>query len=1107
MMKIRKDFSLKIISLLVSISFLFTTTLYAYPDSKDTLRIPIGLDKERSRFALYWAFYDEKVDRKKSPLSKEAALRYLKDKRSDTILVLYKDSMKTEFWPKKRINIDQIKKDEPEILRLNKRFRGRWYVLVITEKAGGELEPTESSNIFVRLLQAFDVVSGQKDPSEMIRQAMQEFLEQGGTLEELETLAAMPNSEIKNELSAMSNVSPVIMENILANLGRIRDYLRAPDFDLEDLLISNLCNPRKCAFIREELLAISKQSSANRLMELMHELFESEHPKELTLKDIGEITYCAFSLIEKTDPQYRNLMEYHLVDWYLSAVDVLSRRVSKGRVSADMSIPFIRQTGAMLMHTVWHISQGAPVSVSEAGMQVTWAAIASDILLAFQHGGIYRGDMMRAQFTSISSGPWPGVIFLDSFDDRDEAADQMMRITELWAEGVKSPHLFVKSLDLNDDKLELDLPLPSTDIWYVFISREGRMRIADPRNQMACDEPPSFAAISVASGLGGQIFYDTIWRRDRPFNDGFLMLSAVHEYFHELVFWLIGHNVSARDFLSAVFDEPLVDYMAQSYERPAHREIGEKGDKLSNLAGSDDLSGLMLMSLRYTAGLEYENDFYNNYYINKEMGMTGEKYLLGQIFFTEVLFPRIAQRMAGEQTRFGETIETEDDVSNVLRAFLRHLRQIRDMEPKGEGIDNYLISYLYHVFPHFSPEDYQECVTYYNEHLLQLVHDFFASRFSEDEYNDSMRAFFDLLLQDPQSQVLVRNLGEVVERSDYTTDFVRVLLAETLVADKQIELSAVVEEVGPAEGNISTTPPLYLGGGRNPGQVIADLEKVGLGTAQPDNEIKMLVGEFGELIKKGKGGLSDYILGLRQRCVEQFQETRPQYVALIDKAIEDITARALLEILEEKAKILEAQARILEDPAEILEEKAGKIYCYISDGDKRLSTSDLPAVGALLRLGWLRFDISWAGEVDLHIDFTLVPVEERKFNIVAFHSDVLKHLFDVSGGFVQKRLDEFKETVKPLLKPNTMLVFIAGLGQKEGLKAMVERLRKELEVDELFIVALEDRFVVNQFDSLLEGKWLPFSDFSQLIYDFSQMTKVSDMIYNRQLIQALATAK
>ena len=343
--------------------------------------------------------------------------------------------------------------------------------------------------ILSSLLQVFDVALKEVSPDsrqhDIVERAMQEFLDRHGTLEELERLASMSNSEIEKEVSAMIPY-PAARQSILTNLNRIRDYLRAPDFDLKGLLISHMSEHRMPIFSIEEVLKIGEQTSASRLMELTQKLFKAEHPEELTLRDIGEITYCAFSLLEaeERDIQYRNLMEYHLVEWYLSAVDVLSRRVSKGRVSADMSIPFIRQTGAMLMHTVWHISQGAPVSVSEAGMQVTWAAIASDILLAFQHGGIYRGDMMRAQFTSISSGPWPGVIFLGPFDDQGEAVEQMEHIIEQGLDGISS----------------LDVP-------YVVISPEARARIADPKAQMRCDGPSSSTPI-------GAMFNLEAWREE-----------------------------------------------------------------------------------------------------------------------------------------------------------------------------------------------------------------------------------------------------------------------------------------------------------------------------------------------------------------------------------------------------------------------------------------------------------------------------------------------------------------------------------------------------------------------------------------------------------------
>ena len=42
-----KDFNLKIISLIISISVLFTNSLYSYPISKDSLRVPMASSHER----------------------------------------------------------------------------------------------------------------------------------------------------------------------------------------------------------------------------------------------------------------------------------------------------------------------------------------------------------------------------------------------------------------------------------------------------------------------------------------------------------------------------------------------------------------------------------------------------------------------------------------------------------------------------------------------------------------------------------------------------------------------------------------------------------------------------------------------------------------------------------------------------------------------------------------------------------------------------------------------------------------------------------------------------------------------------------------------------
>ena len=61
-MKIRKDFNVKIVSLIISISFLFTTTLYAYPESghRDSLRLHIGEDDTTER--MNRLMHDLKID-------------------------------------------------------------------------------------------------------------------------------------------------------------------------------------------------------------------------------------------------------------------------------------------------------------------------------------------------------------------------------------------------------------------------------------------------------------------------------------------------------------------------------------------------------------------------------------------------------------------------------------------------------------------------------------------------------------------------------------------------------------------------------------------------------------------------------------------------------------------------------------------------------------------------------------------------------------------------------------------------------------------------------------------------------------------------------------
>ncbi|MBM3253124.1 MAG: hypothetical protein FJZ16_02580 [Candidatus Omnitrophica bacterium] len=622
---------------------------------------------------------------------------------------------------------------------------------------------TLNERFFTLLLQSFDFILKEGNFSTsngMVELAMDNFLAKGGTIQELEAFAAMSNSQIENRLSAIGETYPIATRSILENRNRIRDYLRPLPEDFERLFIRRIA--AECSLSQEELLEIGEQSTDGILFKLIDELFEGEHPRELTLRDIGRITWCAFSLLGKVDPQYHNLLKHHLAEWYFAVAYILKKGPSKDNIAL---ITAIRRTGAMLMRCIRYVSRGAPISLDEAGMEVGWAAIASHFLLALQYKGFYRGIDFRAQLVDIGSSRWPAVIFLERFKDNGGIEEQLMRIDELWGQGLDRARSLVARFDLDDAKLGLG-GLPYTDKWYVFISHQSLNYIADPEHRMMCYEPPPWAHIAIGMGLGF-IFYHTV----KDLNDGLVILLAGHEYAHKVVFWLIGNDVIGRDFLPQIFDEPLVDCMMQLFERPARGESGEKGDKLSNLAG--DYAGRLLhMGLNSVA--DKEDDFYHNYYTNG--GMTGEKYIFGYIFLHEVLFPQIAQGRRVNKTPFGEAITSEDD---ALRAFLRHLRNIRNITPVGEAPERYLIPYLNYVFPDFSQSDYDRCVSYYNEHLSQLVHEFFASRFSDDEYNRSMKVCIDLISKDTKNgRVLLRCLRDVVGRSNYTTDYVRALLEE-----------------------------------------------------------------------------------------------------------------------------------------------------------------------------------------------------------------------------------------------------------------------------------------------------------------------------------------
>ena len=130
MLKFKKGYNLKIVAVIVSISLLFTTSLYAYPESRDTLRLPGELDDTFARmgeafkairgvttFEGFKKAYGAKV------LSPEKAEAYLKDKRTgDMVLVWHGEPPEpgTEFIPKASIEPSQIQDGTIDIYRLGK---------------------------------------------------------------------------------------------------------------------------------------------------------------------------------------------------------------------------------------------------------------------------------------------------------------------------------------------------------------------------------------------------------------------------------------------------------------------------------------------------------------------------------------------------------------------------------------------------------------------------------------------------------------------------------------------------------------------------------------------------------------------------------------------------------------------------------------------------------------------------------------------------------------------------------------------------------------------------------------------------------------------------
>lgn len=96
MLKINKGYSLRIISLLASISFLLTTSLYAYPEPKDTLRVPVGTAYQRIMRAM-----QERKD------TNQVDIDGVTEERADEGLVTAERTTE-ELWPELKKAVSQF---------------------------------------------------------------------------------------------------------------------------------------------------------------------------------------------------------------------------------------------------------------------------------------------------------------------------------------------------------------------------------------------------------------------------------------------------------------------------------------------------------------------------------------------------------------------------------------------------------------------------------------------------------------------------------------------------------------------------------------------------------------------------------------------------------------------------------------------------------------------------------------------------------------------------------------------------------------------------------------------------------------------------------------
>jgi hypothetical protein len=94
MLRFKKGYNLRVvISLIVSTSFLFTTNLYSYPDSKDALRVPVGQKSTYDRIIEVIRSYDQEehkvTDKSLESAHQEGRVQPLYEARPDVITIVH----------------------------------------------------------------------------------------------------------------------------------------------------------------------------------------------------------------------------------------------------------------------------------------------------------------------------------------------------------------------------------------------------------------------------------------------------------------------------------------------------------------------------------------------------------------------------------------------------------------------------------------------------------------------------------------------------------------------------------------------------------------------------------------------------------------------------------------------------------------------------------------------------------------------------------------------------------------------------------------------------------------------------------------------------------